>query len=131
MILLKTREEHMQQVRRHRKHASDVQPRGIKIGDWMLIQVTQGRKGNEVRRVRYAMRLAAMPYVDEAECEELFGQAWKFIIPGKDFCVLRRGFDIDDVKVSNKNYGQGVIRFAYIEPADEAVILNDRLLECV
>lgn len=42
-----------------------------------------------------------------------------------------RPFDIEKVKVSDTNYGQGVIRFAYVAPADEQAIIAGGYSESV
>jgi hypothetical protein len=48
---------------------------------------------------------------------------------GRDFRILRRPFDIERIRVSTANYGQGVIRFAYVDTADEKAILEGNMLE--
>lgn len=55
---------------------------------------------------------------------------WRYIIQGGEICMLKRPFDIDGVKVSKKNYGQGVMRYAYFDEAHEAEIRRRKLLEC-
>ena len=129
MLLLKTREEHMAGVRKNRMHATDAAPQRVSHGDWLLVQVTSGPPTNEVRRVKYAMRFDEC-YRDEArDSERIWGHRWEFIVRGYDFRILRRPFDIEQLQVSNANYGQGVIRFAYIHPDDEREILARQLLE--
>jgi len=64
------------------------------------------------------------------ETRKIWGHSWRFIIEGKDFCTLRYPFDIDSVKVSKKNYGAGVIQYAYIDPADDAQIRAGPYLQC-
>ncbi len=130
MILLKTDESHMEAVRKNRKHATDGAPQNVRPGDFLLIQVTSGQPGNETRRVRYAMRFKRCYKDTTGESKRLFGKSWKYIIEG-DPATFRmlRGFDIEDVQVSGANYGQGVIRFAYVDPADEAEIVRRGLLD--
>lgn len=128
MLLLKTREEHMSGVRRSRKHATDAAPQDVNRGDFLLVQVTSGPPGNETHRVKYAMRFVRCYEDLGGECMEIWGDSWRYIIEGDDFRILRRPFDIEDIQVSTKNYGQGVIRFAYVDPADEAVITEGNLL---
>lgn len=128
MLLLKTREEHMDAVRRSRQHATDAEPRDVKIGDFLLIQITAGPPGNETHRVKYAMRFARSEPDKAGESRRIFGHQWQFLISGSEFRILRRPFDIEDIQVSGKNYGQGVIRFAYVDPLDEAEILRRGLL---
>jgi hypothetical protein len=128
MLLLKTREEHMDAVRRSRRHATDAEPIDAKVGDFLLIQVTAGPPGNETHRVRYAMRFKACEPDGAGESKRIFGHQWHFLISGYEFRILRRPFDIEEVQVSDKNYGQGVIRFAYVDPTDEAEILRRDLL---
>lgn len=119
----------MDAVRRNRKHATDGRPQEILPGDWLLIQVTSGQPGNEIRRVRYAMKYRRCYADTVGECQKLFGHRWRYIIEGEDLRVLRRPFDIEKVQVSAANYGSGVIRFAYIVPEDEHVIVSRGLLE--
>jgi hypothetical protein len=128
MLLLKTRQQHMDAVRRSHKHASDVCPKKIGRGDWLLIQVTSGAAGNETHRVKYAMQFLRC-YPDTAgESFRLFGYSWQYIIEGDAFRILRHPFDIETIKVSSTNYGQGVIRFAYVHPADASAIIKKELL---
>lgn len=129
MLLLKTRQGHMTGVRRNRKHATDAVPQHLQPGDFLLVQVTSGPPGNETHRVKYAMRFVECYEDSEGESLRIWGQQWRYIIAGDDFRLLRCPFDIEDVRVSEANYGQGVIRFAYIAPADEAEILRRGLLE--
>lgn len=128
MLLLKTTTEHMDGVRKNSAHASDGVPRDLQIGDWLLIQVTSGPPGNEVQRVKYAMRFASCDADTTGESQRIWGRQWKYLIRGIDFRQLKRPFDIEDIQVSQANYGQGVIRFAYVAPADEAEILQRDLL---
>jgi hypothetical protein len=131
MILLKTRQEHMDAVRRNRKHASDACPERLTVGEWILIQVTAGRPGNETHRVRYAMRFSRCRRDLTEETLRLFGQKWRYLIEGIEFRVLRHPFDIEKVKVSTANYGQGAIRFAYVDKADADAIAARNLLDGV
>ncbi len=128
MLLLKTREEHMAAVRRSRQHATDAEPREVRVGDFLLIQVTSGPPGNETHRVKYAMRFMACTPDRTGESKSIFGHQWQFLISGSEFRIIRRPFDIEAIQVSDKNYGQGVIRFAYVDPLDEAEILRRDLL---
>ncbi len=60
--------------------------------------------------------------------KRIWGRQWKYIVRGSEFRILRKPFDIEDVQVSSDNYGQGVIRFAYVHPDDETEILGLRML---
>ena len=128
MLLLKTNESHMTGVRRNRAHASDGIPRGAKRGDWLLVQVTSGPPGNETHRVKYAMRFVSCEEDRTGESKRIWGHQWKYLIRGDEFRILRRPFDVEKVQVSTANYGQGVIRFAYVHPDDETEILQNDLL---
>jgi hypothetical protein len=128
MLLLKTHESHMDGVRRNRAHASDGVPRGLSVGDWLLVQVTSGQPGNEVHRVKYAMRFRSCDPDTTGETMRIWGKQWRYLIRGTDFRILRRPFDIERVQVSAANYGQGVIRFAYVDPLDERAIISSDLL---
>ena len=129
MLLLKTRAEHMDGVRRQRMHATDAAPRHVGVGDWLLVQVTYGKQGNEAHRVRYAMRFAACTRDDEQLSFRIWGQTWKYLIRGTDFRLLKRPFDIEQVQVSGANYGRGAVRYAYVEPVDAAEIVRRGLLD--
>jgi hypothetical protein len=130
MLLLKTDDQHVVGVRRHAKHATDGEPRELRAGDTLLVQVTYASMAAPVSRVRYAMTFVRC-YEDRAgESKNIWQHQWRYIIEGKNLCTLRHPFDIDDVKVSSKNYGQGVIRFAYVDPADEAEIRRRGHLVC-
>jgi len=129
MLLLKTHENHVDGVRKHRKHASDDCPNYIRNGDWLLIQVTYGSTAYPIHRVKYAMRFVDCHEDIQGESDIIWGRHWQRIIQRCDLRILRHPFDIDNIKVSSKHYGQGVIRFAYIDPADEAAILEGGFLE--
>ena len=131
MLLLKTHQDHMAGVRKNRKHATDAEPRYVKHGDFLLVQVTSGPPGNEVHRVRYAMRFDSCYEDKRGESQTIWGHQWRFIISGYDFRLLRRPFDIEDVKVTNTNYGQGAIRFVYVHPKDEEAIVAGGYLDGV
>jgi hypothetical protein len=130
MLLLKTDDLHFDGVRRHRKHATDGIPQALSAGDTLLIQVTYSSMAVPTSRVKAAMTFVRCYEDGTGECKSIWGRNWRYIIEGKDWCTLRKPFDVDDVKVSSKNYGQGVIRFAYIDPADEAEIRRRGLLVC-
>jgi 5-methylcytosine-specific restriction protein A len=51
----------------------------------------------------------------------IWGKTWKYIIEGRDIYPVKE-FDIRRVQVTNENYGQGAIRFAYICDEDERAI---------
>jgi len=128
MLLLKTDQTHMDGVRKNRAHATDGEPQKIRVGDWLLVQVTSGPPGNETRRVKFAMRFVSCLPDTTGESLRIWGKQWKFLIRGGDFRILRHPFDIESIRVSAANYGQGVIRFAYVDPSDETEILRRDLL---
>jgi hypothetical protein len=121
----------MDAVRKYRKHATDACPERLVKHAWVLIQVTTGKPGNETHRVRYAMRFGASRLDTANETVKLFGRKWRYFIEGTGFRILRHPFDIDDVKTSSTNYGQGAIRFVYVEKEDENAILSKGLLDGV
>lgn len=130
MLLLKTHEQHVAGVRKNRKHATDGRPLDLRPGDDLLVQVTYGSLVDPTHRVKYAMKYVRCYEDRGGESKLIWGHQWRYIIEGRDLCILRHPFDIDKVKVSNKNYGQGVIRFAYIDSTDEEEIRRLGLLEC-
>ncbi len=130
MLLLKTDESHVDGVRIHRKHATDGVPRGVRPGDSLLVQVTYTSMRVPLHRVKYAMTFVRCYEDTTGESLRIWGHKWRYIIEGAAFCMLRHPFDIETVQVSRKNYGRGVIRFAYVDEADEAEIRRRRLLNC-
>lgn len=112
MLLLKTDDRNITGVRKYAKHATDDCPRDLVPGDLLLVQVTYASMTVPVSRVKYRMEFVRC-YEDTAgESRKIWGHSWRYIIEGKNFCTLRYPFDIDSVRVSRKNYGQGVIRYA-------------------
>lgn len=129
-ILLKTSEEHVQGVRRHALHATDAPPRNLRTGDLILIQVTYNSAANRTSRVRYKMTFVDCYRDTTGESKSIWGKRWEYIIEGKDLCSLRHPFDIEAVNVSGKNYGRGVIKYAYLTPQELAEIERRGWLEC-
>ena len=117
-LLLKTDEKHVEGVRRNAKHATEACPRELVEGDLILIQVTYKASGVSVCRVRYVMEFVECYEDKYGESERIWGRHWHHIIEGRNFHQLRRPFDIDELQVSTKNYGRGVIKYAYIRDED-------------
>lgn len=75
------------------------------------------------------MRFSSCYEDNTGESKRLFGESWRYIIDGQDFRIIAKPFDIETIRVSSTNYGQGVIRFAYVDPQDESIILEGNMLE--
>ena len=131
MLLLKTDDRNVGGVKKYAKHATDGIPQEISAGDLLLIQVTYASMVVPISRIKYRMTFVRCYEDTTGEAAKIWGRSWRYIIEGKDLCTLRYPFDIDAVKVSTKNYGEGVIRYAYLDPADESQIRSSRHLDCV
>lgn len=129
-LLLKTSEEHVHGVRRNAKHATDAVPRELKPGDLILIQVTYSSTANRTSRVRYKMTYVGCYRDTRGESKTIWGKQWDYIIEGRDLCQLFHPFDIDTVNKSGKNYGRGVIKYAYVDSRDLAEAERRGYLSC-
>ena len=58
------------------------------------------------------------------ESDSIWGIHWPYIIEASTVWKLYRSFDITLVKVSDKNYGRGAMRFVYVDPADVRTIIE-------
>ena len=123
MLLLKTDDKNVEAVRKNAKHATDGVPHEVRPGDTLLIQVTySSMDGTDVQR---PPRHGVCELLRGCRTRERYALGAPLEVHhqgGRNLYQLRPPFDIEKVKVSKKNYGKGVIRYAYVDPADEAVI---------
>jgi len=127
MLLLKTDRATLNQVVHAMKHATDVLP---KISPGAILLLHQNLKGLAPgeKPIQFAMEFFRC-YVDRNnESDRLWGRHWRHIIEASKCWALANPFDISDIQVSSKNYGRGVIRYAYIDPVDVEVIVAKGLL---
>jgi 5-methylcytosine-specific restriction protein A len=127
MLLLKTDRSTLTQVTSSMKHATDPAPKVRKGAILLLHQNLAGLARGE-KPIQYAMEFLQC-YADENnESEKLWGRHWRHIIEASRCWRLATPFDITAIKVSSKNYGRGVIRFAYVDTLDAEVIVKNGFL---
>jgi 5-methylcytosine-specific restriction protein A len=127
MLLLKTDRSTLAQVTQSKKHATDPKP-NIKEGAILLLHQNLNGLSPGEKPIRFAMRYLRCYHDTENESDRLWGRHWKHIIEASECWELAKPFDISDIKVSSKNYGQGVIRYAYVHPADAEIIVKNGYL---
>lgn len=129
IIVFKTDSKHIFGVRRNAKHATEAIPRMLAPGDLILLQVTEQSARTSAPKIEYAMTFVRC-YEDLAnESDKIWGRHWRYIVEGRDIYELKRPFDMRTVNKSGTNYGQGAIKYVYVDPQDEEVIRSGGYLD--
>jgi 5-methylcytosine-specific restriction enzyme A len=126
MLLLKTSPSHLSGVFQNSKHAVDVLPRQVRRGDLLLIQQDGTRTTPPL--VRYVMEFEAFYSDLSRESDKIWGRHWQYIIKGRNIYAVNP-FNIKRYQVTNRNYGQGAILYAHVDPADEQHLIKSGMLE--
>lgn len=115
MIVLRTHPAHIPRVVELSLHALHAKPR-IARGERVLISRLAGFPDGRPA-VQYVMDFVAYrPGTEEAR--RIWGRDWRYIMEGRNCRVLKRPFNLRQVQVSSRNYGQGG-PFVYVHPDDE------------
>jgi 5-methylcytosine-specific restriction enzyme A len=55
------------------------------------------------------------------ESDKIWGHHWQYIIEGTDVRILKRPFNMQDIQITDTNYGQGG-PIVYVDQRDELVL---------
>ena len=122
IILFKNHASTLNGVLKNAKHASNGRPRNIKPGDIILIAQTKGSLLPNEKPIRWIMNYVSCYEDTENESSKIWGKKWRYIIQGENVRSIEP-FDIEDIKVSNKDYNS-VQTFCELEPNDEKEVLK-------
>jgi len=128
MLVVRTHASTLPNVVKHAKHALDALPRDLRRGDLILIAQTRDTLSPGQKAIRFVMEFKRA-YPDRGgESKRIWGKQWRFIIEGTGCRCLRRPFDLRDICISGRDYGQGG-PYMYVDPRDEAVLQAEGYLE--
>jgi 5-methylcytosine-specific restriction protein A len=122
MILFKNSADTMDGVLKNAMHATDGRPQNIDKGDIILISQTKSTLLLGQKPIRWIMNFVSCEFDKNNESDKIWGRHWVYIIRGENVRPVEP-FDIDEIKVTSKDYGS-VQTHCSVEPEDEEVILN-------
>ncbi len=122
MIIFKNDASTMDGVLRNAMHATDGRPSDINKGDIILIAQTKGTLSEDQKPIRWVMDFVSCNLDINDESKKIWGKKWQYIIRGENLRSVEP-FDIDQIKVSKKNYG-AIQTHGTVLPDDEDVILE-------
>jgi len=103
-------------------HATDNPPRRARPGEIVLIAQTKSTLRPGQKPIRWIMEYEKAVFDRENNTDKIWGRHWKYLIIGRNLQEVEQ-FDIDDLKVTDKNYAY-VQTFCYVEPEDEEAIYS-------
>jgi 5-methylcytosine-specific restriction protein A len=122
MILFKNTSETLEGVIKNSMHATNGRPKNIMTGDLILIAQTKKTLAPEQKPIRWVMEYISCEEDTTGRSNEIWGKSWRYLIRGKNLRSVEP-FDIDDIKITDKNYG-AVETHCPVEPEDEEAILR-------
>lgn len=122
MILFKNTADTLGGVIKNSMHATNGKPKNITAGDIILIAQTKKTLSPGKKPVRWAMEYVSCEEDLREISNSIWGKSWRYIIQGKNLRPVEP-FDIDEIKVTEKNYSS-VETHCPIEPEDEVAVLN-------
>ncbi len=122
MLLFKNSAKTMEGVLSNAKHATDGKPHSVKPGDIILIAQTKSTLLPGQKSIRWIMNFVSCEEDVDNFSDKIWGKHWRYIISGENVRSVEP-FDINEVKITSKNY-DAVQTFAVIEPEDEERVLN-------
>lgn len=122
MLLFKNSAKTMEGVLNNAKHAADGKPHDVKLGDIILIAQTKSTLPSGQKPIRWIMNFVSCEEDINNLSDKIWGKHWRYIINGENIRPVEP-FDINEVKVTSKNY-DAVQTFAVIDPEDEDRVLN-------
>ena len=122
MLIFKNDASTMDGVLRNAMHATDGRPSDINKGDIILIAQTKGTLLEGQKPIRWVMDFVSCNLDISDESKKIWGKKWQYVIRGENLRSVEP-FDIDQIKVSKKNYG-AIQTHGIVDSADEAVILK-------
>jgi 5-methylcytosine-specific restriction enzyme A len=122
MLLFKNSATTMEGVLKHEKHATDGKPHHVKPGDIILIAQTKNTLLPGQKPIRWIMNFVSCEEDVDNLSNIIWGKHWRYIINGNNVRSVEP-FDINDIKVTSKNY-DAVQTYSIVEPEDEEEVLN-------
>lgn len=122
MLLFKNSATTMEGVLKNAKHASDGKPHRIKPGDIILIAQTKNTLLPGQKPIRWIMNFMSCEEDVKNLSDKIWGKHWRYIINGSNVRSVEP-FDINDIKVTSKNY-DAVQTYSIVEPEDEEEVIN-------
>lgn len=119
VALLKLKSSNLAGVRHHGKYALS-RRMNLNPGDLILFALTRGSLEPGEKPIQYAMTFRRIYADDSSESEAIWGKRWNFIVEGDRCFELCTPFDLNQVQVSGKTYGQ--IGPAYVADEDIEVL---------
>lgn len=122
MLLFKNSAKTMGGVLNNAKHATDGKPHHVKPGDIILIAQTKSTLLPGQKPIRWIMNFVSCEADVNNLSDKIWGKHWRYIINGNNVRPIEP-FDINEIKVTSKNY-DATMTFATIEPEDEEEVLK-------
>lgn len=122
MLLIKTSSGTLEAVLREAKHALHGKPQNAKAGETILVSQTKNGLLPGQKPIRWIMEYVECYRDALNESDKIWGKHWEFIVKADKVRAVEP-FDIDDIKVTDKNYAS-TQTFSYVDPEDEKAILE-------
>ncbi len=122
MLLFKNSAKTMEGVLNNAKHATDGKPHHVKKGDIILIAQTKSTLSPGQKPIRWIMNFVSCEEDIRNVSDKIWGKHWRYIINGNNVRPVEP-FDINEIKVTSKNY-DATMTFAMIQPEDEEEVLK-------
>jgi len=121
MFLVKVTAETIDQVVTQSKYASSGIPKQAKMGDIMLIALSNIGKGE--KSIRYIMNYDGFYEDHLGESQQLWGKQWRYIIKGTNIQPVEP-FNMEDVQTREKPYVFNMGNYLYVASEDETAVLH-------
>jgi 5-methylcytosine-specific restriction protein A len=122
MILFKNTADTLEGVIKNSMHATNGRPKNITPGEIILIAQTKKTLLPGQKPVRWIMEYVSCEEDLRGISKGIWGKSWRYIIKGKNLRPVEP-FDIDEIKVTEKNYSS-VETHCPVEFEDEVAVLN-------
>jgi hypothetical protein len=120
VVILKTTRDTLDAVVKHAKHAQHTSL-NLPRGDIILISQTEDTLQPGHLPIQYRMQFERCYPDRDHESVRIWGKYWPYIVEGSNCRQLRRPFKMNDIRVTNKDYGRGGVR-VYVDQQDVTVL---------
>jgi 5-methylcytosine-specific restriction protein A len=127
-VIFKTAANTLPGVIQHVKHALQGEPQFVYRGDTILIAQTIDELPPREKQIRHSMVFVRARRDNQRETDAIWGHHWPWIIDGESLKELARPFNMSDVQVTDKNYGQGGT-VVYVDPLDDQALMRGGYLQ--
>ena len=132
IVILKTKKIYLDHVVSMKIHATDGLPRDVNRGDIVLIAQTKETLEPHQQQIAYAAIYDFAREDNDGMTDAIFGRHWRYIIFLQDLAALLTPFFMDEVQISDENYGRGAQTIKYVEHDDtEAIVEGGYLMPLV